>query len=189
MINKCTWLTDKAPLFICSSGGSCTSNSRRCSGHQSTQRLPWPLWPHLLTLIKTDTEKHYSPFARSPQDMLACRTSNALSMTRRPPSCQDTGGLALRLTPGQSFVEMSHFQIQNEDSFHSEGGQASLFFPQTQRRPAAEAAYHAVRIRDGPNAQKMSKRWKRAWILSEYSAESCSQWEIHMPSCTLEVCC
>lgn len=45
-------------------------------------------------------------------------------MTRRPPSRQDTGGLALRLTPGQSIVEMSHFQRQNEDRFRS---QATLF--------------------------------------------------------------
>lgn len=47
-------------------------------------------------------------------------------MTKRPLSRQDTGDVALRMTPGQSIVEMSHFQRQN-DGFHSEGGQASLF--------------------------------------------------------------
>jgi len=73
-------------------------------------------------------------------------------MTRRPPSRQDTGGLALRLTPGQSIVEMSHFQKQNEDGFHS---QASLFsLRRTYKRPTAEALCHSVHIRDGPNAKK-----------------------------------
>lgn len=98
-------MTDKASLFI----GSRTSNSRRCSGHQSTQRLPRPLWLHLLTLIKKDTAR-YSPFARSPQGLLAWRTSKRLINDQEATSRQDTGGLALSLTPGQSIVEMSHFK-------------------------------------------------------------------------------
>lgn len=93
-------------------------------------------------------------------------------MTRRLLSRQDTGGLALRLTPGQSIEEMSHFQRQNEDGFRS---QATLFSLRhtggPQQKPfAIQCISEMVQM----PKKKKQKIWKMARILGEYSAESCS---------------
>jgi len=121
--------------------------------------------------------------------MLAWRTSNDLSMTRRPPSRQDTGGLALRLTPGQSIVEMSHFQKQNEDGFHS---QASLFsLRPTYKRPQ-QKPFAIQCISEMVQMPKKSKKYGRGqeFCVNIHQKAAPLQWEIQMPFfCSLEVCC
>lgn len=109
-------------------------------------------------------------------------------MTRRLLSRQDTGGLALRLTPGQSIEEMSHFQRQNEDGFRS---QATLFSLRhtggPQQKPFAIQCISEM-VQMPPKKSKKYGRGQEFWVNIQQKAASL-QWEIQMHFCSLEVCC
>lgn len=95
----------------------------------------------------------------------------------------------LRLTPGQSFVKMSHFQRWNSLRWFSLW-KMSRYFPQAQRKWTVEAICYSVNCTfKCKTVQRNIKRWKRACSFSKYSRQNRFQWEMQTPLQTLEVCC